>query len=126
MTRTLLIFCLVTVLAHAGVTFLRWLLVKLERSSHDVLYLMATVLVTGGLLVLKAPPVKEWLVALIKPVAAELGFAAVVYAIEFVLVTAMLRMLFEQFVLRMTYSKAEWILSCVLVGGWTVLTFLFW
>lgn len=35
MTRTLLIFCLVTVLAHAVVTFLRWLLVKLERSSHE-------------------------------------------------------------------------------------------
>ena len=126
MTRLLLIFCLVTVLAHVVVTFLRWLLVKLERSSHDVLYLMATVLVTGVLLVLKAPPVREWLVALVKPVATELGFAAVVYAIEFVLVTAMLRMLFEQFVLRMTYSKAEWILSCVLFGGWTALTFLFW
>ncbi len=108
---------------HTAAAFLRWLVARLEKSSHDTLFIILCVCISGGLLALRLPPVHDWLKAAI--MSATPDFTPMIFLIEITLLTLLLRMLFEQFVLSLPYNIWEWIVAVLVAAGWTTIFYIF-
>ena len=126
MTKLFCICCIVILLFQVIAAFLKWLMKKLENSGHTALYILIGAVVTCGVLAVRLPAVREQLYPLLKPLMADLNFKPFVQLIEFLILTSLMRMMYEHFVLKLKYSRLDWILFILLGAGWTVLTFCFW
>ncbi|MBR2087064.1 MAG: hypothetical protein IJ906_08015 [Oscillospiraceae bacterium] len=117
------ICCTVVVLVQAGVTFLRWLVEKLDRHGHEVIAYVLGILLTGGVLAVKLPFIHDPLVEALKPMFVSMDFTPFLYLLEFTVVTTVLRMLFEHFVLHLRYKKWEWLAFGLVFVFFTYWTF---
>lgn len=113
----------VIVLVQAGVVILRWTVETLQKRGHEIFAFLAGILITAAVLTLKLPVLRDPLMESLKPLFAGLNFAMLVYLLEFVVVTTLIRMFFEHVVLHLRYSKGEWLLFGLLFVYFTFWTF---
>lgn len=125
MSKLFCICCIVILVFQVAVVIIRWLIENLNRNGHENLVIVITTLTTAAVLCLRLPVVNNAIKEAVKPMFVNQDFSQIIYLLDFVIITTMFRMLFEQFVLHLRYKKWEWILFSLIFVFFTFWTIRF-